>query len=95
MNDSNNVTESGRPVRVLIVDDAPASQRRMAQLLGKDGYELMFVPNGRAASEKAMHEPPAPWRISWTVPSGWGCIAANRTCCPARQSQSRSRCPVD
>ena len=44
--------------RIMVVDDDPNSQRLMAQLLGKDGYELVFAPNGGAAIEAAMHKTP-------------------------------------
>ena len=49
---------SERPARVLVVDDDPSSQRLMAQVLGKDGYELAFVANGVAAIEEAMRQAP-------------------------------------
>jgi CheY-like chemotaxis protein len=52
------VADSGRPVRVLVVDDYPDSAASMAMLLRLYGHEVDIALNGWEALRKAQAKPP-------------------------------------
>jgi signal transduction histidine kinase/DNA-binding response OmpR family regulator len=55
--DQAKAASSGRRLRVLVAEDAPANQKLLRMILSRHGHEVVVVDNGREAVDKLESEP--------------------------------------
>ena len=75
-------TPSGRPFRVLVVDDDPGIRRMIVAALKRDGaYEFFEAPNGRDALDLMRGEQPDVVVLDLMMPilSGWDVLRERQT----------------